>query len=148
MLAACGLALALAGPAAAATYRVDESGTVVSRPVVDMKWRHPVPGRAGDDTIEGTVRVDLRLNLQPWLNRPARIYMVLAPLANPVTARWTSQGRLLPGTLRSGQRALVFDGTAGPAVLAESLLFTLETDGARATQLQHLNFHFEIEVSP
>lgn len=136
-------------PAGAATYRVDEAGTVVSQPVVNMRWRHLVPGRGADNTVEAGVRVDVRLNLAPWLNKPARLYMVLAPVnSDRVLVRWTTQGRLLPGSLYSGDRALIFEGAAGPAVLNESLLLTMETDGERLTQLQNLNFHFEIEVSP
>lgn len=147
LVAACATLLAL--PAQGAVFRADDSGTAVSPPVAEMKWRRLAPGRAGgDDTIEGTVRVDLRLNLLPWLNRPARIFLALAPVTNPVTARWTTQGRLLPGHVRSGQRTLVFEGVAGPAELRESLVLVLETDGTQATQLQNLNFHFEIEVSP
>jgi len=143
------LACTLSQAPNAATYRVDEAGTVVSQPVVNMRWRHLVPGRGADNTVEASVRVDVRLNLAPWLNKPARLYMVLAPVhSDRVLVRWTTQGRLLPGSLYSGDRALVFEGTAGPAVLNESLLLTMETDGERLTQLQNLNFHFEIEVSP
>lgn len=143
------LVCVLSLPAGAATFRVDEAGTVVSQPVVNMRWRHLVPGRGADNTVEANVRVDVRLNLAPWLNRPARLYMVLAPVnSDRVLVRWSTQGRLLPGSLYSGERALVFEGAAGPAVLNESLLLTMETDGERLTQLQNLNFHFEIEVSP
>lgn len=138
------------GPAAqATTFRIDETGTVVSHPVVNMKWRMPGVGRTMDDTVEATLRVDVRLNLTPWINQQSRIYMVLAPVnSDRVRASWSSQGRLLPGTLSSGERALVFQGLAGPAILNESLLLTLETDGQRLTQQQTLNFHFEIEVAP
>lgn len=136
-------------PAHSATFRLSEAGTVVSDPVVNMRWRHFVPGRGADNTVEASLRVDLRLDLAAWLNRPARIYMVLAPVnSDRVLARWTTQGRLLPGSLWSGARALVFEGPAGPATLNESLLLTLETDGRHLTQLQMLNFYFEIEVSP
>lgn len=146
---ATALALGLATAAHAATFRLDESGTVVNEPVVNMKWRHLVPGRAYDNTVEASLRVDVRLNLAQWLNRPAKIFMVLSPVSGErVRARWTTQGRLLPGTLYSGERALVFDGAAGPAVLNESLLLALEADGQRLTQTQTLNFYFEIEVSP
>jgi hypothetical protein len=149
-LCSCALLAGISGfPAVAATYRVDEAGTVVSQPVVNMRWRHLVPGRGADNTVEASVRVDVRLNLAPWLNKPARLYMVLAPVnSDRVLVRWSTQGRLLPGSLYSGDRALIFEGTAGPAVLNESLLLTMETDGERLTQLQNLNFHFEIEVSP
>lgn len=139
------------GPAAhAAAFRLDETGTVVSDPVVNMKWRTPPAGsRAMDNTVEATLRVDVRLNLAPWINRQSRIYMILAPVGSDrVRARWTTQGRLLPGTVSSGERALVFQGPAAPASLTESLLLTLETDGERLTQQQTLSFHFEIEVSP
>ena len=143
-------ALAAIGSAAhAAAFRIDETGTVVSDPVVNMKWRTPTAGRVMDNTVEATLRVDVRLNLAPWINKQARVYMVLAPVnSDRVRARWTTQGRLLPGTLASGERALVFQGPAAPATLTESLLLTLETDGQRLTQQQTLNFHFEIEVSP
>ncbi len=149
-LAGAALLMALAATAAhAATFRIDETGTVVSEPVVNMRWRDLVPGRAADHTVQATLRVDVRLNLAPWVNKPSRIYMVLAPVeSDRVRARWTSQGRLLPGSLSSGERALVFDGPAGPASLNESLLLTLETDGRRLLRLQNLNFYFEIEVSP
>lgn len=139
-----------AGPqASAATFRIDETGTVVNAAVLNMRWHQLVPGRSSDNTVEGTVRVDVRLNLAPWINKPARIYMVLAPVSGErVKARWTTQGRLLPGSLSSGDRTLVFEGPAGPAVLNESILLTLETDGQRLVQLQTLNFYFEIEMSP
>lgn len=143
------LAVALMSYAHAATFRIDETGTVVDAPVVKMRWRQLVPGRGSDNTVEGTVRADLRLKLSPWINKPARIYMVLAPVnGERVKARWATQGRLLPGSIYSGERALVFEGPAGPSIWAESILLTLEADGQRLVQLQTLNFYFEIEVSP
>lgn len=144
------LAAALAGPACAGVYRIDEAGTVVSQPVVAMKWRSLVPGRAADDTIEATLRVDVRLNLQPWLNRPARIYLVLEPLpaGERIRARWTTQGRLMQGGLYSGERTLVYEGAAQPATLSDSLLLALEADGQRIERARTLHFHFEIEVAP
>ncbi len=143
------LVFALASNARGATFRIDETGTVVDAPVVKMRWHQLVPGRSSDNTIEGTVRADLRLNLSPWINKPARIYMVLAAVnGERVKARWTTQGRLLPGSVSSGERALVYEGPAGPAILAESILLTLEADGQRLVQLQTLNFSFEVEVSP
>lgn len=147
-LALAGWAAALS-PAQAAVYRVDETGTFVSQPVVQMRWRQFVPRRGGDNTVEATVRVDVRLNVQPWLNKPARIYMVLAPMAGDrVAAHWTTQGRLLAGQVHSGGRALVFEGTVGPAVLEDALLLTIEADGDRLASTQLLDFHFEIEVTP
>jgi len=41
----------LGGPANAATYRIDDSGTLVSQPVTPMKWRQVVPSRTGDNAV-------------------------------------------------------------------------------------------------
>lgn len=149
--AALVLALAALGAstAHATVYRIDESGTVVADPVLQMRWRDGVTSGAADQTVVATLRVDVRLNLQPWLNRAARIYLVLAPVnGNRVQAQWTTNGRLLPGTVLSGERALVFEGPAGPATLADTLRMRLETDGRRLASPQRLDFHFEIDVDP
>ena len=149
LAAASLLALLTGGPAQAATFRIDETGTVVSDPVLRMQWREALPGRSGDRTVTGVLRVDVRLNLQPWLNRQSRIYLVLAPTSGArLQAQWTTQGRLQPGTLRSGERALVYEGPAGPATLTDSLRMQVEADGRTLDGLQRLDFHFEIEVNP
>lgn len=144
--------LALAGalpPATASTFRVDDTGTVVSQPVTPMRWRQLVPGRAGDNTVEGNVTVTLRLNLSPWLNRQARIYMSLAPTeGDQLVATWRTQGRLLPGTVRGGGRTLVFEGVVRDAFLQENILLSLAADGRAVERAQSLQFNFEIEVSP
>ncbi|MEO8248431.1 MAG: hypothetical protein ABI589_03590 [Burkholderiales bacterium] len=139
--------LALAGPASAATYRVDDSGTVANVAVVKMKWRHLVPGRGSDNTVDGQLQVALRLNLQPWLNRPVRLYMGLANTrGEPVEATWRTQGRLLPGTVRSGSRTLVFDGIVGGSVLEETIEIALSTDGRALVSTETLQFYFEVDT--
>jgi hypothetical protein len=150
LLAGAAVLAAFGPPAAhAAVFRVDESGTVVADPVLQMRWRDSVTRGAADQTVTGNLRVDVRLNLMPWLNRSARIYLVLAPVTgNRVQVQWTSNGRLLPGALQSGERALVFDGPAGPAILTDTLRLRLEADGRRLSAAQRLDFHFEIEVEP
>lgn len=150
LASACALCALLVGmSAAAATFKVDDTGTVVSEPVVNMRWRQLVPGRGANHQVEATVRVDVRLNLTQWQRKPARIYMGLAPSpGDRVFAQWRSQGRLLPGSMHSGGRALVFDGIVTSATLTESLVLTLETDGRNLNGVQLLDFYFEIEVSP
>lgn len=142
------LSLALAaGSAQAATYRVDETGTFPQESSATMRWRQIAPSRGGDNTIEGSTTVNIRLNLAPWLNRNGRLFLVLPE--QPVTqvrASWTTQGRLLPGKLISGQRALIYSGPITLSVLEETLVLKLETDGARMTSAQRLQFHFEIDV--
>ncbi|MDR6857669.1 hypothetical protein [Variovorax guangxiensis] len=143
------IALAIAAPAAAATYRVDDTGTYLSQPTTPMRWRQLVPGRAGDHTVEGRVNVALRLNLSPWLNRPARLYMGLAPTeGEQMVATWRTQGRLLPGTVRGGGRTLVFEGVVREPFLQESIVLELMADGRAVERAQSLQFFFEIEVTP
>lgn len=139
----------LAEAASAATYRVDDTGTVVSQPVTPMRWRQLAPSRAGDNTAEGRLNVALRLNLANWLQRPVRIYMILAPPSTGIdqlTATWRSQGRLLPGSLRAGGRTLVFDGIVTESFLMETIELTLTADGRTLERPQTLQFSFEIEV--
>lgn len=138
-----------ANSAHAAVFRIDETGTTVSHPVVQMQWRLPEPRGRISTTVEATVRIDLRLNLQPWLNRQARIFIVMAPvLGERIKANWTTQGRLAAGALSSGERAQIFFGLAGPATLEETLVLTLQADGERMERMQALSFSFEIEVDP
>lgn len=147
IVAASLLALAAAAPAAT-TYRVDDTGTYLSPPTTPMRWRQLAPG-AGDNTVEGRATVALRLNLSPWLNRPARLYIGLAPTeGEQMIAAWRTQGRLLPGTVRGGGRALVFEGVVREPFLQESIVLDLTADGRSVDRTQSLQFFFEIEVTP
>ncbi len=142
LLVAC-----LSWPAAAASYRVDDTGTVVSQSVVPMRWKQLVPGRGADHSVEASLRVALRLNLARWVNQPVRLYMGLAPVVGePVYASWRTQGRLLPASVRSGSRVLVFEGVPPAAFLEESLDLGLRTDGRALTSLQSLQFYFEVDA--
>jgi len=146
---ACLLLALAAWPAAAATFRVDDTGTYLSQPMTPMRWRQLVPGRAGDNTVEGRVNVALRLNLSAWVNRPARIYMGLAPTeGEQMLATWRTQGRLLPGTVRGGSRTLVFEGVVREPFLQENIVLDLMADGRSVERAQSLQFFFEIEVTP
>jgi hypothetical protein len=143
------LALGAMLPVAAATYRIDDTGTFASQPVTPMRWRQLAPGRAGDHTVEGRVQVQLRLNLSQWVSRPARIYLSLAPTdGEQLVATWRTQGRLLPGTVRGGGRTLVYEGVVRDSFLQESIVIDLTADGRKVEHAQSLQFFFEIEVSP
>lgn len=133
----------------AAVFRVDDSGSIVGQAITSMRWRTPVPGRGADNTVEGQVIVALRLDLSRWVHRPARIYMTLAPNANErLIASWLTQGRLLPGSMRGGERALVYEGPIPEAIMQESIVLNLTADGRTLEYPQSLQFNFEIEVSP
>lgn len=133
--------------AAAATFRVDDSASLPQESSATLRWRQLAPSRGGDNTIEGSTRVQVRLNLAPWQKRVGRVYMVLPEQpGGRVAVSWTTQGRLLPGELVSGQRALVYAGAINAPVLEETLQLKIATDGTRLATSQRLNFHFEIDV--
>jgi len=140
-------ALSSLATAEAATYRVDETGTFPAESSAPMRWRQVAPSRGGDNAIEGSTTVNVRLNLAPWLNRNGRLFLVLPqqPVV-PVRARWTTQGRLMPGQLTSGERQLVYAGPISTVLLEDTLALTLETDGTRLGSALRLQFHFEIDV--
>ena len=144
-LAATGLLLSAAQ---AATFRVDDTGTRIALPVTPMRWQTLVPGRAQDNTAQGNTQVALRLNVSSWVGRRARLYITLAPGAggSSVRASWRTGGRLLPGTVLSGGRALVFEGAITSATLEETLDMTLTADGSSLEATQSLQFNFEIEM--
>jgi hypothetical protein len=133
--------------ASSATFRVDDTGTVVSQGVVPMRWKQLVPGRGADHAVEAALRVALRLNLSRWANQPVRVYIGLAPvIGEPIYASWRTQGRLLPGSLRSGARVLIFEGVSPAASLEETLDLSLRTDGRALTSPQSLQFYFEVDT--
>ena len=140
-------ALMFAGTAWAATYRVDDSATMPRESSAAMKWSSPQGGRAEFNDIEGSTTVQVRLNLTPWLKRSGRVFLVLPEQPGaPINVSRTTQGRLLPGQLVSGQRALVFSGPISVERLDETMVLRIRTDGTRMTAAQRLNFHFEIDV--
>ena len=138
---------AAAGPAAAATYRVDDAASLPSETTALLRWRSVAPSRARDDLLEGAVAVVVRLNLAPWLGRNARLYIVLPEQGTALTrASWSTQGRLLAGEISPGQRVLVYQGPISNPVLEETLTIQLDADGNRMSGTQRLKFHFEIDT--
>ena len=147
------LALAFAAPARAqssAPLPVDDSASqVMSASEVAMKWDSLVPGPGKSDRITGQVVILVRLELSSWQGRQGRIYQRLAPQpGSPVTASWTAQGPLLPGSVRDGERTLVYSGPILWPRLEDTFRMTIEADGGRVVRPQNLEFSFEIELEP
>ncbi len=138
---------AAALPAGAATYRVDDSATLPVESTALLRWRQAAPSRARDDTLEGATAVAVRLNLAPWLEQTARLYLVLpAQGTAAVRVSWLTQGRLLPGEISPGERVLVYQGPIASPVLEETLTLRIEADGSRLPGTERLRFHFEIDT--
>ena len=131
----------------AATFRVDDSLTLPNETSTPMKWRSLAPNRAVGHAIEGTSVLTIRLNVAPWLNKPGRIYMGLPeqPIGQ-VVAEWSTQGKLLPGQLSSGNRTLVYAGPIRANIIEDTIVLRLQADGRRLAAPQRLQFYFEIDV--
>jgi hypothetical protein len=138
---------AVASGAAAATFRVDDSLSLPSETTTAMKWRSLAPSRAVGHAVEGASVLTVRLNLAPWLNKTGKVYMALPeqPIGQ-VTADWTTQGKLLPGQLVSGNRTLVYAGPIRAGLLEDTIVLKLQADGRRLVAPQRLQFYFEIDV--
>ena len=134
-------------PAAAATYRVDDSATLPVESTALLRWRQAAPSRTRDDTLEGATAVAVRLNLAPWVEQTARLYLVLPQQGtSAVRVSWLTQGRLLPGEISPGERVLIYQGPIASPVLEETLTLRIEADGSRLPGTERLRFHFEIDT--
>lgn len=131
----------------AATFRVDDSATLPGEAATTMRWKSLAPGRPAGNQVDGVTIVSVRLNLAPWLNKSGKIYLALPSLPiGQVNTAWTTQGRLLPGELISGNRTLVYAGPINTSFIEDTLVLKLQTDGRRLNAPQRLQFHFEIDV--
>ena len=129
-------------------FRVDDSGSFVVDPFLEMQWK---PGLRGPEAaiVGGATRVSVQLDTRPWIGRSGRIYMVLARGPGPtVRATWTTGGLLQPGTLLSGDRSLVYAGPVTGPLMRDIIDIRLEVDGTRLSAAQALSFGFEIELEP
>lgn len=144
------LAMLAAAPVASAqAQRVDDSQSQVLGSTLALRWDQAAPrdGRAG--TLSGTITVLVRLDVRAWRGRNARIYQVIPATAGvDVQAQWTSQGVLLPGQMRSGERALVYAGPVNSDFLQDTFRLTIRADGDRLERTERLEFDFEIEAEP
>jgi hypothetical protein len=146
LLAAAAL---LPGLAAADPRRfpVDDSASQVLQPVLPMQWEQLVPGPGASNQVSAETVVLVRLDLRAWAGQRARIVMTL-PMTRfgALTARWTTQGRLLPGELAAGGETTVFDGLVpADGRLEDTLRLRLSTDGRRLERNESLQFGFELE---
>lgn len=140
------LLLLLALPTAAAAQqaiRIDDSASQVLSGLVRMKWEDPAPGRS--DMLVGQVTVLVRLDTAPLQGRSGRIYHVLGRQASPVEASWTARGPLLPGTVRDGERTLIYAGAITTPMIEDTFVLTLRADGNLLSRPEQLEFHFEFE---
>jgi hypothetical protein len=141
------LALALlASTAWANPHRLDDSASYTVPPNVQMAWRPIPPGQASSG-MEAWVRVNIRIATTDWKGRSGRVFMVLPrDQSSSIEAVWTTQGRLLPGRLVSGERTEVFVGVIPGDTLEDQLLVRLRSGADWQSASRRLSFHFEFDT--
>ena len=112
-----------------------------------MRWQSAAPPRGGGaDMMVGTTTIRVRINVMPWLKRTVRIYLALpAQQPGPLGASWTTQGRLLPGQLRSGNRVLVYAGPITGGFIEDTLKVQFNVNAALMSRPCPVSFHFEMD---
>jgi hypothetical protein len=136
-----------AAAAHAKSMTVDDSGSVAIEPTVLMRWKTAVPTRnAAGKLMVGTMTVRVRLNVMPWLKHSGRIYLALpAQQPGPMSLSWTTQGRLLPGQLVSGNRVLVYAGPITTSFMEDTLTFQFSVAGTLMQRAVPVTYHFEMD---
>ena len=144
---ACALSIIWPSSTQAKTTQIDDSGTQALEPSVSMRWKTTTPTRTGaGNLMAGTSTLRVRLNVMPWLHRSAKIYLNLpAQQPGPITMSWLTQGRLLPGQLRSGNRVLVYAGAIATPFMEDTLTLQFSVDGTLVRRTFPVSFHFEMD---
>jgi hypothetical protein len=143
------LSIIWASPALAKTTTIDDSGTQALEPSVRLRWKTAAPSRSGaDNLMTGTTTLRVRINVTPWLRHSGRIYLDLpAQQPGPITASWITQGRFLPGQVRSGNRTLVYAGLITSSFMEDVLKFQFSVDGTLVRHPFPVTFRFEMDES-
>jgi hypothetical protein len=146
LLCLSGLILLASLPAEAKTTVINDSGTLPYAPTLALHWQQLSPRPPLNNLLTGTLTLRVKLNVAAWLRRSGRIYLRL-PAQQPgaMTASWTTQGRLLPGEITTGNRMLVYAGQITTPFIEDVLQLTLNVDAARIQQFYRVNFIFEMD---
>ena len=131
----------------AKTITLDDSGSQALESNVNLRWQSAGPSRSGNGNLMvGSTTIRVRINVVPWLRRSGRIYLNLpAQQPGPITASWVTEGRLLPGQVRSGNRTLVYAGPLPAPFLEDVLRFQFSIDGSVVRRAFPVSYHFEMD---
>lgn len=146
LLPFCIIWLAAFPALAAKTTVIDDSGTLPHDAALSMRWKQPSPRGPEGNTMVGTLDLRVKLNVAHWQKHAGRIYLALpAQAPGPLAVSWTTQGRLLPGRVLSGNRTLVYSGPITTPFIEDMVQLTISVDGRRMQQLYRIDFHFEMD---
>jgi hypothetical protein len=128
-------------------HRLDDSRSHPAADNVKMQWL-PQNSSEPNAGMQTTVRVNIHIDTTEWQGRSGRVYMVLPrdQAGSTVEAEWTTNGRLLPGRLASGERSLVYAGRIDGPALQDEMQVRLRTAPDWQSETRRLNFYFEIDV--
>lgn len=131
----------------AKSITIDDSASQAIEPSVSMHWKTAAPSRsAGGNLMVGTTTIRVRMNLTPWLRHSGRIYLSLpAQPPGPIALSWVTQGRLLPGQVRSGGRVLVYAGPITAPFMEDTLTLQFTVDGSLMGRTVPVSYHFEMD---
>jgi hypothetical protein len=131
---------------------------------VDLAWQpyelaHAVNGILNDEgaalpPLKGFLpAVEIRLNVVDYVDQRVRIYLVLPgtivadPSAGTLELSWEVTGDFLPGSVRLGQEALLFDGVLTEPVASGTFDFILIADSDGVPESFSIEPYYELEVS-
>jgi len=144
---AAALTIIWTGAAQGKSTPIDDSGTQALEPTLSLRWKSPRPTRSGGDNLMvGIATIRVRINVLPWIRRSGRIYLVLpAQQPGPVSASWETQGRFMPGQVRSGNRVLVYAGPITTPFMEDVFKFQFSVDGNLVQRAFPLTYRFEMD---
>ena len=136
----CALAFLIASTSHADSVRLDDSGSYAVQPNVRMQWRSAIASTESSAATEARVRVHIRIDTKAHAGQPGRVFMVLPLDAGPpLRAEWQTEGRLLPGSVVSGGRTLVYAGPLPGIALEDQLTVRLSSDVSWLSNSRRLN---------
>lgn len=143
----CLLGLLIVSASHADSIRLDDSGSYAVQPHVRMQWQSAIASTGSSAATEARVRVQIRIDTRAYAGQQGRIYMVLPLDAGPpLRTQWQTEGRLLPGSLVSGGRTLVYAGPLPGNALEDQLSVQLSSNASWLSDSRRLNFYFELDT--
>jgi len=144
---AAALTIIWSGAAHGKSTPIDDSGTQALEPSVSLRWEAARPSRSGGGNLMvGSATIRVRINVLPWVRRSGRIYFVLAAQQpGPVSVSWETQGRFMPGRIRSGNRVLVYSGPITTPFMEDVFRFQFSVDGTLVQRAFPLTYRFEMD---
>ena len=124
---------------------------------LDLQWKYQGNTEGLSEVEFNTViaqarNVDTRLDTSEYVGSQARIFLqlpiLIRGLANTssLVMTWTTGGLFSAGTVRPGNRQLIFEGTVTEPVMRDIFNFSFELDARYLQQTLRLEPVYEIET--